>query len=321
MFALVLSKTTTSLALALLLSATGSNRNDDNGVQGYVEGEFVYVASPMAGALRSLSVDRGAEVKAGDPLFVLDDAPEKQARDEAERQVAQARATLADIKKGKRPSEIESLQAQLGRAKAALELSQLNLVRMEKLAPSGSVSKEELDRARSQREQDAHDVAALEADLTTAGLGQRPDQIAAAEAEVRAREAALAKADWNLSQKQQAAPLAGLVFDVLYRPGEWVAAGRPVVALLPPGNIKVRAFVPETRVGAIHPGDSARVIIDGVATPATGKISYISPQAEYTPPVIYSRETRAKLVFMVEIVFDDKTAATLHPGQPVDVQF
>ena len=138
---------------------------------------------------------------------------------------------------------------------------------------------------------------------------------------VRALEAALAKADWDLAQKRQSAMQPGLVFDTLYRTGEWVAAGRPVVALLPPENIKVRAFVPETRVGSIHPGDRVRVLVDGVSEPFVGKVSFISPQAEYTPPVIYSQESRGKLVFMIELRFDAATSARLHPGQPVDVQF
>ncbi|PYI71246.1 MAG: secretion protein HlyD, partial [Verrucomicrobia bacterium] len=113
----------------------------------------------------------------------------------------------------------------------------------------------------------------------------------------------------------------GLVYDTLFRQGEWVAAGKPVVVLLPPQNIKVRAFIPETRVGSIHYGNIARVKVDGVKDSFVGKVSYISPRAEYTPPVIYSRETRAKLVFMVELIFDAQAAANLHPGQPVDVEF
>ena len=160
----------------------------------------------------------------------------------------------------------------------------------------------------------------LEAELKTAQLGARTDQIAAAEANVRTLEAALEAAQWNLAQKSQAAPQAGLVFDTLYREGEWVPPGRPVVVLLPPGNIKVRAFVPETRVHGLHPGDEVRVIVDGAAVPLPGRISFISPHAEYTPPVIYSRENRSKLVFMIEATVDPNTAATLHPGQPVDVR-
>jgi HlyD family secretion protein len=91
--------------------------------------------------------------------------------------------------------------------------------------------------------------------------------------------------------------------------------------LLPPPNVKVRAFVPETEVGALHVGQDAEVTVDGVAEPFAGKISYISQRAEYTPPVIYSRESRSKLVFMVELRLDPAIAARLHPGQPVDVRF
>jgi HlyD family secretion protein len=160
----------------------------------------------------------------------------------------------------------------------------------------------------------------LEADLETARLGSRTDQIAAAEADMRAQSAALEKTEWDLAEKRQAAPQAGLVFDTLYREGEWVAAGRPVVVLLPPENIKVRAFVPEPMIGSVRVGQSAHVKVDGVAEPIVGKVSFISPKAEYTPPVIYSQESRAKLVFMIEMVFDPETAAKLHPGQPVDVE-
>jgi len=138
---------------------------------------------------------------------------------------------------------------------------------------------------------------------------------------VRAMEALLSKAEWELSQKRQSSPQAGLVFDTLYREGEWVGAGRPVVALLPPGNIKVRAFVPQTRLAKIQPGDEVQVFLDGLREPFAGRISFISPRTEYTPPVIFSKESRNKLVFMIEIVFDPATAATMHPGQPVDVQF
>ena len=308
-------------ALAVLCGLMSCSRPDGNRVQGYVEGEFVYVASPLAGALESLYVARGEQVKVGDPLFALDRQPEKDAVDEAERRLAQARSNLEDAKKPRRPTEIDSIEAQLGQARAAFTFSDKELARQEQLVRTGARTEQDLDRARSQREQDRKRVAQLEADLATARLGSRVDQIDAAEANVRAMEAALARAEWDLAQKRQTAPKAGLVFDTLYREGEWVAAGRPVVVLLPPENIKVRAFVPETLVGKIHAGDPVRVIVDGVPEPFIGKVSFISPRAEYTPPVIYSQESRAKLVFMVEVRFDPKTAGNLHPGQPVDVQF
>jgi HlyD family secretion protein len=307
--------------LTVLCLLAGCRKSPSNLVQGYVEGEFVYVASPLAGALKSLSVQRGAQVKTGDPLFALDTTAETAARDEAQQRVAQARATLEDIKKPRRPEEIESIEAQLKQAQAALAFSEQEFNRQTELVRSGATSVQEADRARATRDQDRQRVAQTEADLQVARLGARSDQITAAENNVRAMEAALTAAEWNLSQKCQSAPQAALVFDTLYREGEWVAAGRPVVALLPPPNIKVRAFVPQTRIGAVRVGDSAAVTLDGVPQSFAGKVSFISPQVEYTPPVIYSRESRDKLVFMIEIVFEPETAARLHPGQPVDVQF
>jgi HlyD family secretion protein len=306
---------------ATLCLSAGCGRPQRDVVQGYVEGEFVYVASPLAGALESLFVQRGSQVNAGDPLFALECGAETAAQAQAAKRLEEGRARLDDAKKGKRPPEIEAIDAQLKQSRAALELSEKEFERQSNLFRSGTTSTQELDRARSARDQDRQRVSQLEADLVTAQLGSRSDQIAAAEANVRALEAALARAEWDLSQKRQNVSQAGLVFDTLYRTGEWVAAGRPVVVLLPPANIKVRAFVPEVRVGTIHAGDPVRVVVDGVGEPFHGKVSFISPQAEYTPPVIYSQESRGKLVFMIEAVFEPAIAARLHPGQPVDVQF
>lgn len=239
----------------MLLLVGSCSKPPDNRFQGYVEGEFVYVASPLAGTLESLHVRRGEQVKAGDPLFALDKTPEKAARDQA---------------------------------KAELVLAEAEYKRQEKLFRDGASATQDFDRARSTRDQDRERLAQVE---------------------------------WNFTQKKQDAPKTGLVYDTLFREGEWVAAGKPVVALLPPQNIKVRTFVPETRLGSIHYGDVVRVTVDGVNTAFAGKVSYISPRAEYTPPVIYSRETRQKLVFMIECVFDPDAAKNLHPGQPVSVEF
>jgi len=244
----------TTAVIGLLFLAACTHRPQDR-FQGYVEGEFVYVASPLAGQLETLSVQRGQEVTKDQPLFQLDETAEKAARDQI---------------------------------KAALVLSEAELARQEKLFRTGVAAPQDLDRARSARDQDK----------------KRLDQT-----------------DWSFDQKKQDAPQSGLVYDTLFRQGEWVAAGKPVVVLLPPQNIKVRAFVPETLVGAIHYGETAQVKVDGIKEPFAGKVSYISPKAEYTPPVIYSRETRSKLVFMVELVFDTEAAANLHPGEPVDVEF
>ena len=288
------------LALAAL-TLTGCSRPAVPGYQGYLEGEFVYVASPLAGRLETLTVAKGARVTTGTPLFTLEHSAE-----------------LADLKKGSRPSELATLQARLDHARAAAELSKLELARQENLFNTKVIAASDFDRVRLTHEQNLHAVDELSASLATAQLGARSDTIAAAEADVSAAAAAKAHADWSVDQKSQAAPKAALVYDTLYREGEFVALGNPVVALLPPENLKVRFFVPEADFAALRAGAAVRVAITGVPAPLAAHISYLSPQPEFTPPVLYNRENRAKLVFMVEAVFD-ADARDLHPGQPVDV--
>lgn len=303
----------------LTVLVAGCSPGNGSRFQGYVEGEYVLVAPDVNGALQSLDVQRGMRVSSGAPLFSLDPEPEASEVNEAEKRLARARANLEDLCKGDRPSEIAALKAQLAQARAALEYSKTELTRAEALARRKVIPPEDLDKASSTHEQDRERVNELSARLETATLGARTDQIAAARAEVNALEAALEQSRWKLGQKSQTAPANALVFDTLYEPGEWIAAGRPVVSLLPPGNIKVRFFVPETVVGTLQPGQGVKVHVDGLDGSLEGAISFISPEAEYTPPVIYSRESRSKLVFMIEAVFDPAVAARLHPGQPVDV--
>jgi len=304
--------------LALLLSACSSPASDL--YHGYVEGEFVYVASPLPGVV-TLNVTKGGVVKKGDPLFVLESDAERSSRDEAQRRLAQAQAGLRDAGKGLRPTEVAALTAQLRQAKSALTFAATELGRQEKLYRDGVVSAQSLDSARTVRDQQLQSVARIEADLKTAALGARNDQVAGFEANVRALEAALVRAEWELSQKSRKAPEAATVFDTLYRSGEWVAAGKPVVSLLPPAGLKVRVFVPEGKLASIHVNDPVTVTADGIKENFSGKISFISPRAEYTPPVIYSRESRTKLVYLVEASFPPETRFNLHPGQPVDLAF
>jgi HlyD family secretion protein len=305
-------------ALVALAAAIGLGGGGPLVVQGYVEGEYVYVAAPVAGRLETLHVARGAQVAAGAPLFQLDTSSEQPARDDAAARLARAEANLANLGKGKRPSEIDSLEAQLAQANAMLELSEVALQRREQLVETRAVSREEVDEARATNDRNQARVAELEAELETARLGARADEIEAAEAEVNAARAQLAQAEWRLDELSQAAPAAGLVVDTLYRPGEWVTAGAPVVSLLPPENIKVRFFVPQPILGAVRLGDEVRVRCDGCAEDLVAVVSFISPEAEYTPPVIYSREMREKLVFLIEATPRDRPTA-LHPGQPLDV--
>lgn len=306
--------------LGLLLFAAGCRKSVDSVLHGYVEGEFVYISAQLPGTV-TLQVAKGAAVKQGEPLFSLESVAELSARDEAQRRLAQAQALLQDLRKGARPTELAALQARLQEAKATRALADSEFARVERLFKNGTVPAQDFDRAKAARDQQLQLVARLEAELQSAGLGGRSDQLAAAEANVRALEAVVNRTQWDLSRKSLRAPVGALVFDTLYRSGEFVSAGRPVVALLPPANIKVRVFVPEALLATIHANNPVQVTVDGLKEPLNGRVSYISPKAEYTPPVIYSRESRDKLVFMVEATFTPEIAARLHPGQPVDLRF
>ncbi len=308
-----------SLALGLvLLAAGGCARKAPAGFQGYLEGEFVYVASPLAGRVEKLDVQKGARVAAGAPLFTLERSAELAAQSQAADQLRSAQARLEDLKKGQRPTELASLEARLQQAKSAAELSQRELARQDALFKTGAAPAADFDRARLTHEQNTRAVEELGSQLSTAKLGARPDAIAAAEADVAAAAAAKQRADWSVDQKSQSAPRAALVYDTLFREGEYATAGAPVVSLLPPENLKVRFFVPEAEFAALRAGESIHVAITGRA-PVDAKISYLSPKPEYTPPILYNRDNRAKLVFMVEAVFAGNAAVDLHPGQPVDV--
>ncbi|HEY5768476.1 MAG TPA: efflux RND transporter periplasmic adaptor subunit [Terrimicrobium sp.] len=142
----------------------------------------------------------------------------------------------------------------------------------------------------------------------------------AAQHAAAARQRGLDQADWRFAQKQQSAPASGLVYDTFFRPGEWVPAGTPILAVLPPEYMKVRFFVPESELGKVQAGTPLEIRLDGLAAPLPGKVSFVSPQAEYTLPIIYSRENRDKLVFLVEGSLAPEDARQLHPGAPVEVR-
>src|SRR4051812_18248820 len=308
-----------AVILFAVLALTGCRPHATSGWQGYLEGEFVYVASPLAGRLEQLSVQRGARVEAGAQLFTLEQASEQAAQREAADRVRATQARLADLRKGSRPSELAALEARIEQARTAADLSKRELDRQNDLFKTDAIAASEFDRARLTHEHNTRAIQELEAQLATARLGARTDAIAAAESEVAAATAAKERADWAVTQKSQAAPQGALVYDTLFREGEFVAAGAPVVALLPPANLKVRFFVPETEFAALKAGDRMRVSIVGRPAPLEARVNYLSPRPEYTPPVLYNRDNRAKLVFMVEAAIDGAIARELNPGQPVDV--
>ena len=305
--------------VAVVLVLPACSNEGPRTYQGYAEGEYVRVAAPFAGTLQKLAVARGTWVKAADALFILEQENEAAARREAVERVKNAEAQLANLQKGRRPPEIDAIRAQLAQAETALKLSATQLKRNEQLVAQNFIAKERLDESRAAYDREFQHVAELKAQLATARLAARPDEIKAAESNVAAARAALAQADWKLAQRTVEAPVAGLVQDTYYVTGEWVNANQPVVSLLPPENIKVRFFVEEARVGALQVGQRVTATCDGCAAPVAATVSFISPQAEFTPPVIYSRDQRAKLVFLIEARPAAADAVKLRPGQPLDI--
>lgn len=307
--------------LPLVLLAACSDPGPGNSVwQGYAEGEYVLLASPYAGNLEQLAVSRGQQVAAGAALFRLEQANETAARRQAEAQVQAAEARLANLSTGRRPAEVATVQAQVAQASAAQRLSDVQLKQQEALFAKGFISQSALDLARTNHDRDRARQQESAAQLQTAHqpLG-RQAELAGAQADLAAARQALAQADWRLEQKSARAPAAGLVQDTYYVQGEWVPAGAPVVSLLPPSNIKLRFFVPQATVGSLKIGQALNVTCDGCGAAIPAQVSYIAPQPEYTPPVIYSRESRAKLVFLLEARPAAADATRLHPGQPVEV--
>ena len=307
--------------LACLAVALGAcSRSDDERFTGYAEADLVYVSAPVGGSVRQLAVARGARVARDAELFVLDADPEVYTRTEAAARVAQAQAQLANLRKSRRPDEITAVEQQLVQARAAAVASSTRLQRNRELVAKGFVSASVLDELVALAAQDAGRVHELEANLALArSSAARPDEIAAADAAASAARAEADLAAWREGQARQRAPAAAMVYDVLYRVGERVVANAPVMVLLPDGALKLRFYVPQPRLAQIQVGGGVAVSCDGCPPNLRATVSFVSPQAEYTPPVIYSNENRQKLVFLVEARPDAEATRVLKPGQPLDV--
>lgn len=311
-------KHTLALCALCLLAACGANK--DEAWSGYAQADYVYVAAPLAGTLSDLYVQSGQQVTRGKPLFALESEAEKAARDEANARLAAATYQAADTDKGKRDPEVAVNQAQLAQARAQAQLAENDVARKRELVSRGFISRAQLDEAQSALQQARARVAELASVVQVARLPARSDERAAADAQVEAAKQVLRQTQWRAEQKQQTAPADAQVADTFFRAGEFVAAGQPVVALLPPANIKARFFVPEADLPKVALGQALALHCDGCGAPIQARVSFIATKPEYTPPVIYSNEQRAKLVFMVEAKPAAADAPRLRPGQPLDVR-
>jgi HlyD family secretion protein len=265
------------LILALVLAGCGQSDNDH--WLGYAEGDYAYISAPQAGWVVSIAVQRGDFVSKGQVLFTLDDTSQVAARDTATAEIAQA-------------------EGQLVQAKATLDLAQKELVRQTGLLTSHATSQQNYDQAKSTEETAAAQVA----------------QIIATENQARA---ALANAAYQLTQRQVISQTQGRIEDVYFRQGEYAPAMTPVIEVLPPENVYVRFFVPESDLSRLHLNERVLIDCDG-CQPITAKVAFIASQEEFTPPVIFSISSRDKLVFKAEARLPG--GLKLNPGQPVDVR-
>lgn len=307
------------ILLVIAVMAGCSEENMTGIYQGYVEGKYVEMAPAIAGTLMDMPVHEGQRVQQGDPIFTLEAQREQEALQEATQRAAAARARYEDLTKGRRQQEIDVISAQLQQAQAERKLASVQLQRARDLYTKHTVPKSDLDVAESNDRRTAARVEELKGQLEVARLAARDDLITAAKREVDAADAAMAQSKWSLDQKSGYAPRDAWVEKVYRRVGEWVPVGAPVVSLLPDANRVVRFFVPEPELQNLKPGQALKVTCDSCPGDINAHISSISTQAEFTPPVIYSRSRREDLVFMVEARIDQPEKFILHPGMPVEV--
>jgi HlyD family secretion protein len=279
-------------------------------LSGYVEGESLFLAAPVAGTVGSIMAEEGQRIAGGARLFAIDPATLSAQGEQARAQVAEARTQIASAEANAQQAQAEVAAAAADADKARRDLSRLLGVRRDDAA---AVAGTDIDTAQAALREAS---ARLRAAQQTAEA--RRAQVAAAQAQENQARGGSREVDIRVGQLSPPAPSAARVEEVFFRPGEWVAANQPVVSILPDDRIKIRFFVPEQEVARYRPGRNVRFSCDGCASGLGARISYVSPRPEFTPPVIFSRDSRDRLVFMVEAL--PAKPANLMPGLPVDVE-
>ena len=291
--------------LACFISACTEEENTS--WLGYVEGEAVLVAPPQPGWITSLNVARGAEVKEGDPLFTLDAVREAAARDNATAAIAAAKEQGQQA-----AAQLAQAQAEQAQIEADILRAEKELARQQELVRIGGSPRRDLESAQA-----AYDSAKARRSQAQALQGQASAARRQADAQAKQATAGLDTAAFNLSERAVRSLVNGRVEDVYFRQGEYAGSGAPVVSILPPGNVFVRFFLPETALSSVMLGTQVRIGCDGCAPDLTGTISFIASEAEFTPPVIYSVGNRERLVFKAEARMAE--GLPLRPGLPVEV--
>lgn len=306
-----------SLLLVILL-LTGCDENLSV-FQGYIEGRYSYLASAVAGRLNELAVARGAAVKTNQVLYALDAEPEQAKLQQAIKQNQADILQLENLKTAQRSTIIAGITAQREQAIANMKLAEKNYQRYQQLLTKHAIDKATFDAAQANYDAAVQRVAEVKANLAEAKQGSRAQLIAAQEAVVAASTAVVKQAEWAVGQKVVRAPRDGTIVNTFYLVGEFIPAGQPVISFLAPQDITLIFYVSPKVLPQIKHGAKIMFKCDGSSERYQATISFIASEAEYTPPVIFSKDTRDKLVFRIEAVPVFKAGVQFHPGQPIDV--
>lgn len=284
---------------------------------GYAEADYVYVAPLTAGRIVGIAAVEGDSVMAGQTLVTLENDSETAAVRAAEAAVAVARANLDNLQTGSRAAEVAVVQASLHRAEADRDLARTTLLRSQRLLEQGRVPQAEVDRDRTALQSTEAQVEQLAAELEVSQLPARDAQRLAAEAALDMARAEADVARTRLQDRSLAAPIEGQVERRFFETGEVVASGVPVLSIFQPERMKAIFFVPEPSRTATRIGDRLTITCDGCPPGLTATISRLASDPQFTPPILYSRDERERLVFRAEAVIAEGSG--LLPGQPISL--
>ena len=324
------------LGLAFTLVAIGcADDAPDNTlrVSGHVEATEVHVASEVGGRILELRAAEGDRLNRGDVIARLDTRDTELQIQRARADRATAVAQLRLLEAGSRVEDIRQAEAQVDAAEAEamaiqadLKAAQLDLDRFESLLKANAGSQKQRDDAKArvdvtrERQRSAEErVRAARETVARLKQGSRPEEIDAARARVAAADAQIAVIEKALADAQIVAPVSGVVTQKLVDAGEIVMRGTPIVVVTELDNAWANLFVPEPMVPRVKLGQAATVVTDAGGEGLQGKVSFISPKAEFTPRNVQTAEERSKLVYRIKVTVDNR-AGILKPGMPVDAE-
>lgn len=288
-------------------------------LHGNVDIRQVELGFRVGGRILSMRYEEGDYVKKDAYLAELDPVPFQNDVNNQKALFEEAQANFNKFKTGSRPEEIQQAQALVKQREASFTNAEINLHRQEDLVKRGLASKQAFDDASTQMKEAQAQLKSAQEGLSLTTQGFRIEEIMAAKAALEAAQARLSIAQTNLADTKLLAPEPGTILTRIKEPGAVIAAGTPVYALTLNQPVWVRSYVTEIDLGRIKPGMKAWIYTDTYPNqPLEGQIGYISPQAEFTPKNIETKELRSDLVYRIRVTANDPTGK-LRQGMPVNV--